>query len=175
MGRHGLREHGIAHIALPGSTRSANLRADLTATRAFLSVCRQLKPDIVHTHNPKPGLYGRIAARLARVSVVVNTVHSLYAQPDDPLKKRAAGYTLQRGAASCSQGKLVQNREDLATLARLRVACRKLHHLGNGVYLHRFDPDRHAGAPTRVRGELGIGDAEVVVVGLVGRLVAEKG
>ena len=52
---------------------------------------RRLRPAIVHTHNPKPGLYGRIAARVARVPVVVNTIHGLYAQPQDALAEAGGG------------------------------------------------------------------------------------
>ncbi len=70
---------------------------------------------------------------------------------------------------------LVQNPEDIDTLRRLRVPDAKLTLLGNGVDLTRFGPaapgdDRRA----RLRGELGIG-TDAVVVGVVGRLVAEKG
>ena len=53
----------------------------------------------MHTHNPKPGLYGRFAARLAGVPAVVNTVHGLYALPEDPFAKRAFVYGLERIAA----------------------------------------------------------------------------
>ena len=169
-----LEDHGIRHIALDRSTRSANLRDDLSAARAFVQVCRSLRPDIVHTHNPKPGVYGRIGARLARVPHVVNTVHGLYAQPTDPLLRRAAVYSLERLAATCSDMELVQNPEDIPTLRRLRIPRRKLRLLGNGVDLNRFDPERHAAVRQQVREELGISDEEVVV-GLVGRLVAEKG
>jgi glycosyltransferase involved in cell wall biosynthesis len=169
-----LEAHGIRHLALERSTRAADLRADLATAREFARVCRRLQPDIVHTHNPKPGVYGRIGARLARVPVVVNTVHGLYAQPDDPLAKRAVVYGLERLAATCSQAELLQNPEDLPVLRRLRIPERKLHVLGNGVDLARFDPATHADARPRVRRELGIGDDEVAV-GLVGRLVREKG
>ena len=169
-----LKDHGIRHVALDRSTRAANLRADLAAARAFVRVCRRLRPDIVHTHNPKPGVYGRIGARLARVPHVVNTVHGLYAQPTDPFPRRAAVYALERVAASFSDVELVQNPEDIPTLRRLRIPRRKLHVLGNGVDLDRFDPSRYTDARRQVRAELGIGDDEVLV-GLVGRLVAEKG
>ena len=169
-----LKDHGIRHVALDRSTRAANLRADLAAARAFVRVCRRLRPDIVHTHNPKPGVYGRIGARLARVPHVVNTVHGLYAQPTDPFPRRAAVYALERVAASFSDVELVQNPEDIPTLRRLRIPRRKLHVLGNGVDLDRFDPSRYTDARRQVRAEFGIGDDEVLV-GLVGRLVAEKG
>jgi len=40
---------------------------------------------VLHTHNPKPGLYGRIVGRAAHIPIVVNTVHGLYATEDDAL------------------------------------------------------------------------------------------
>ena len=169
-----LAAHGIDHVPLTRSTRAADLRADLATARQFARICRRLRPDIVHTHNPKPGVYGRVVARWVGVPVVVNTVHGLYALPTDPLPKRAVVYTLERVAAACSQAELVQNPEDLPTLQRLGVPGARLHLLGNGVDLARFDPERHADARAQVRAELGVDDDEVVV-GLVGRLVAEKG
>jgi glycosyltransferase involved in cell wall biosynthesis len=169
-----LEATGIRHIALERSTRAADLRADVAAARDFLAVCRRLRPDIVHTHNPKPGIYGRLDARLARVPAIVNTVHGLYAQPNDPTYRRAVVYGLERIAATCSDAELVQNPEDLPVLRKLGIPDRKLQLLGNGVDLARFDPDRHLDARSQVRHELGIDDDEVVV-GLVGRLVAEKG
>ena len=166
--------HGIRHIPLTRSTRANDLRADLATAREFYRLCRELAPDIVHTHNPKPGIYGRIAARLARVPVVVNTVHGLYALPTDPLPKRAVVYALERIAAAFSDAELVQNPEDVPVLRRLRIPARRLHLLGNGVDLARFDPNAYPGARERVRAELGLTDDQVVV-GLVGRLVREKG
>jgi glycosyltransferase involved in cell wall biosynthesis len=169
-----LEANGIRHVPLERSTRAADLRADLATAVDFARICRRLRPDIVHTHNPKPGVYGRIIARLTGVPVVVNTVHGLYALPTDPWRKRAVVYTLERLAAAFSHAELLQNPEDLPTLRRLRVPDGRLHLLGNGVDLTRFDPSVHADARAGVRAELGIADDEVVV-GLVGRLVAEKG
>ena len=169
-----LERHGIRHVALERSTRAADLRADLATAREFMAVCRRVRPDIVHTHNPKPGVYGRITARLARVPVVVNTVHGLYAQPGDPLVKRAVVYGLERLASTCSQAELLQNPEDLPVLRRLRIPEHKLYLLGNGVDMSRFDPAADADTRRQVRAELGVDDDEVVV-GLVGRLVREKG
>jgi glycosyltransferase involved in cell wall biosynthesis len=169
-----LEDAGIRHVALRGSTRAANLRADLTAARDFVRICRRLRPDIVHTHNPKPGVYGRIGARLAGVPVVVNTVHGLYAQPTDPLRKRAVVYALERLAATCSDAELLQNVEDLPVLLRLGVPRERLYVLGNGIDLRRFDPQRFAGQRAEARIELGVRGDEVIA-GVVGRLVYEKG
>lgn len=169
-----LEDAGIRHVSLPSSTRAMDPRADVRAMTAFVRLCRRLDPDIVHTHNPKPGVYGRIGARIAGVPRVVNTVHGLYAQPTDPWPRRAAVYTLERLAASFSHAELVQNPEDLTVLRRLGVPPERLHLLGNGVDLDRFDPDRGDLDRRAVRAELGIDD-DTVVVGVVGRLVVEKG
>jgi glycosyltransferase involved in cell wall biosynthesis len=104
----------------------------------------------------------------------VNTVHGLYATEDDPLAKRMVVYSLEGIAARCSDAELFQNPEDLALMQRLHLA-RHARLLGNGVDLARFDPARcSATERAEVRRELGIED-DAVVVGTVGRLVAEKG
>lgn len=168
-----IEARGVRFIPLESATRSMNLLADLAALRDLVRLFRRERPDIVHTHNPKTGVYGRIAARLAGVPVIVNTVHGLYAKPEDRLLKRVAVYGAERIAALCSHRELVQNPEDVETLRSLRIPERQLRLLGNGVDLSRFGPPTHE-RRVGIRRELGISDDELVV-GAVGRLVAEKG
>jgi glycosyltransferase involved in cell wall biosynthesis/ribosomal protein S18 acetylase RimI-like enzyme len=169
-----LVEAGIRHVSLEHATRAMSPVDDARAMAEFYGLCRMLRPDIVHTHNPKPGLYGRVAARAAGAPVVVNTVHGLYATRDDSWRRRAAVYGLERLAAACSDAELVQNPEDLETLSHLGVPRRRLHLLGNGIDLARFQPSGREEARTEVRGEWGASE-QTVVVGAVGRLVREKG
>ena len=171
-----LTRRGVHHVALRHATRSLAPFEDGRALLELVSVFRRLRPDIVHTHNPKPGLYGRAAARLARVPVVVNTVHGLYALPDDPAPKRAVVYGLERLAAACSHAELVQNPEDVVVMRRIGVPEQKVMFLGNGIDLRRFDPEAIStddAAAARI--ELGASRPEDVVVGVVGRLVHDKG
>jgi len=170
-----LESRGIRHVPLRSSTRGADLRADLRSIAEFWSVLRAEKPDILHTHNPKPGVYGRIIGRVAGVPIVVNTVHGLYATPESPLLKRMIVYLLEGVASMFSDMELVQNPEDLKLLAARRIVSRrKLRLLGNGVDLERFDPVRVGALRSQVRDELGLSESDVAV-GMVGRLVAEKG
>ena len=168
-----LESWGIRHEPLHHATRSAAVGQDALALVELWRLFRRLNPDIVHTHNPKPGVYGRVAARAAGVPGVVNTVHGLYASPEDRLDRRAVVYALERAVSLCSGAELVQNPEDLAVLARLGVPHRKLVLLGNGIELQRFHPGpesrRH-----RARADLGV-DADALVVGVVARLVWQKG
>lgn len=170
-----LEAEGIRHVALRNATRASAPWRDAAALVEFWRLCRRLRPDVVHTHNPKPGVWGRIAARLAGVPRVVNTVHGLYATPEDPWSRRAVVYALERIASTCSDAELLQNEEDLPVLRRIGVPARKLTVMGNGVDLARFDPDAVGpDARTAARAAWGVGPA-TVVVGAVGRMVAEKG
>lgn len=170
-----LEATGIRHIALRHSTRSVSPIGDIRAAGELFALLHRLRPDIVHTHNPKPGIYGRLGGKVARVPVVVNTVHGLYATAEDSRARRALVYGFERLAATCSDAELVQNEEDLATLMALHVPADRLHLLGNGIDLDRFAPGPRAeAARRRVRAELGVDDT-TVVVGAVGRLVWEKG
>jgi glycosyltransferase involved in cell wall biosynthesis/ribosomal protein S18 acetylase RimI-like enzyme len=170
-----LEELGIRHVPLASSTRGVSLAADLRAMFEFWRAIRRERPDVMHTHNPKPGIYGRILGRIAGVPIVVNTIHGLYATDDDPLMKRLIVYGLEAVASRFSDAELVQSPEDLELLRRLRITPRaRTSLLGNGVDLTRFDPAAVDDRRHEKRIELGINEDEVLV-GMVGRLVAEKG
>lgn len=169
-----LEGRGVRHVPLGSSTRSMNPLADLRAAWELWRVLRRERPDVLHTHTPKPGVYGRVLGRLAGVPCVVHTTHGLYATPEDRLVKRALVYALEAVASRFSHVELVQNPEDLDLMGRWRIAPRrKLRLLGNGVDLDRFRPPT-ATERSEVRAELGLADDDVVV-GFVGRLVEEKG
>jgi glycosyltransferase involved in cell wall biosynthesis len=168
-----LEAKGIRHIALASSTRGMNLLADLRAIGQLWTVLRRERPDILHTHNPKPGVYGRIVGRLAGVPIVVNTVHGLYATPESSFLKRVIVYTLEWVASRFSDAELIQSPEDFELLWRRRIMPHsKLRLLGNGVDLERFRPDPELRG--QVREELGLTEGQIAV-GLVARLVEEKG
>ena len=170
-----IEDLGVRFEPVRHATRSMAPGRDVLALGELVALFRRLRPDIVHTHNPKPGLYGRMAARAARVPAIVNTVHGLYALPDDPPVRRRVVYGLERLAAACSDAELVQNPEDVETLRTIGVPPEKVELLGNGIDLGRFDPDTlDADEVARVRAEVAGDDAEVVC-GVVGRLVWEKG
>ena len=171
-----LEAEGIRHIPWHHATRSWSLGSDVRAFRELVHIFRGERFDLVHTHNPKPGVLGRVGARLAGVPAVMNTVHGLYATPEDRPAKRWAVLGLERLAARFSDMELYQSEEDLAWARRIGlVRGSKAVLLGNGTDLARFYP---AAVPVQrrreLRRELGIPE-DALVVGTVGRLVAEKG
>lgn len=163
---------GVRHVPLPALTRAWDPRRDAAAARELLTTVRALRLDVLHTHNPKTGVLGRVLGRLAGVPAVVNTCHGLWVRPGDGLARRTLVLGAEALAARFSHAELFQNAADLATMRRLGVPARRSRLVGNGVDLSRFSPDPTARA--RVRAELGVGPGELLVAG-VGRRVAEKG
>lgn len=169
-----LEAAGIRHISVP-MTRTFTPLSDLISLRRLYQVIRWEHFTIVHTHTPKPGLLGQLAARLAGVPVVVNTLHGFYFHDHMPSHWRRFYITLEKIAARCSDVILSQNREDIQTAIQEGICPpEKIKYLGNGIDLVEFDPARFSEADIlRHKQELGIPDASPVI-GFVGRLSAKR-
>ncbi len=167
--------HGIPHFAVPMTRRFTPL-ADLQALLALTRIMRRERFDVVHTHTPKAGLLGQLAARLSGVPVVVNTLHGFYFHEGTKPLPRRFYIWMERIAARCSDVILSQNEEDMATAVAERIARPDLlKWLGNGIDITRFDRRRLSSERLReLRDEIEL-DATAPVVGFVGRLVEEKG
>jgi glycosyltransferase involved in cell wall biosynthesis len=166
---------GIPHFAVPMTRRFTPL-ADLRAVWALTQLMRRERFDVVHTHTPKAGLLGQLAARLSGVPIVVNTLHGFYFHDDmKPLPRRFYIW-MERVAAKCSDTILSQNREDIATAVAEGIAPPELlKWLGNGIDVRRFDRRRlSTDTLDALRKEICL-DPRAPVVGFVGRLVEEKG
>lgn len=145
-------------------------------SRAALTRCfREHKFDVVHTHTPKAGLLGPIAARLAKVPVVVHTIHGLLFHDRMPAWRRALFWLPEKVTAGRSDYLLAQSREDVEAAVRTHLCPReKISYLGNGIDVERFSPQAGGAARSQVRSELGFRETDFVA-GSVGRLVYEKG
>lgn len=170
-----LEASGIRHIAVPMTRRFSPL-PDLLSLWRLYRVMRREQFTIVHTHNPKPGLLGQVAAWLAGTPIVVNTVHGFYFHDGMKPFWRRFYITLEKLAARCSDMILSQNSEDVVTAVTHHICPPdKIKYLGNGIDIRRFN--RACLSPeiiAHTRAALGIAP-DALVVGFVGRLVAEKG
>jgi glycosyltransferase involved in cell wall biosynthesis len=169
-----LMRAGIRHTAVP-MERDASPMHDLVTLWRLVRVMRQKKFTIVHTHNPKPGLLGQVAARLVGTPVIVNTVHGFYFHEHMSPARRRFYIALEKIAGRCSDSILSQNKEDVQAAIQEGIAPPgKIQHLGNGIDLATFCADRF-GAEQRQqkRTELSI-PADAQIVGFVGRLAAKR-
>lgn len=135
--------------------------------------------DIAHTHNPKPGFIGRIAASAARVPIVVHTIHGYHFTDRTAAPLRAFHVMLDKIAARRCDCILSVNREDVAFAVRTGIAdpgrISLLSSGGIGIDLETFDPSRYGDEVRALyRHQLGIPDGHRVV-GTIAPFSVEKG
>lgn len=148
---------------------------DARALAWLIRYFRRHRFDVVHTHTPKAGLIGPMAARLAGVPLVVHTVHGFLFHSQTPWANRCVGWLAEKWTASWVDSLLFQSREDYGNAARLHILdAERCRYVGNGVNVDRYRRRYGPGERARRRAAFGIGPTDFVI-GYVGRLVREKG
>jgi glycosyltransferase involved in cell wall biosynthesis len=170
-----LQAAGVRHISVPMSRRYTPI-ADLRCLLALWQVLRKERFDIVHTHTPKAGLLGQYAALLAGIPIRVHTIHGLYFPGFMKPRVRFAYVLLERITMLFSHYNFSQNPEDMPVAVQEKISrADRLELIGNGIDLSAFDPElQPASKRRRTREALGLHDDDLVI-GVVARLVAEKG
>ena len=101
--------HLIPHLVNPISPLD-----DVRALREIVALLRRERYDVVHTHSSKAGTLGRIAARIARVPVVVHTVHGSPFHPLQPRWKQALFVNVERAVRPLADAILTLSDRDRA-------------------------------------------------------------
>ena len=68
-------DSSINWVKIPDFKVSFKVWDDMSAFWQLFKIIREFRPHIVHTHTTKAGAYGRLAAWMNRVPVVVHSVH----------------------------------------------------------------------------------------------------
>jgi glycosyltransferase involved in cell wall biosynthesis len=148
--------------------------------RSLLSLYRFMKREkfhIVHAHTPVAGVLGRVAAWLAGVPIIIYTAHGFYFHENMPVLKRLFFMWAEKIAGYLTDYVFTQSTEDYNTaISRKIISKSKIMAIGNGVDIEKFDINRvtREGKRCCVKEEFKIRDGEIVV-GIVGRIVREKG
>jgi len=112
---------------------AANVGSRWHCLKTLRKLFRQIRPDIVHTHNAYPHVHGSLAARWAGVPAVVHTRHGQRFG-----ETRRANWEFW--FASLFADRLVAVSEDAAELSRVqdRLPARKVRCIWNGIDTSRF-------------------------------------
>src|SRR6185436_15998665 len=95
---------GLTVHLVPSMGREVHAVKDLTAVRDLSRLMKIHRFDLIHTHNSKAGFIGRLAGRLARVPVIVHTVHGFAFHDAESPTRRFAFRELERMAARWCDG-----------------------------------------------------------------------
>ena len=169
---------GVDYFPL-GLTRKITPLQDLLCLIRFTFFLRKVKPHIVHTHTPKAGIIGMIAAYIARVPVRMHTVAGLPLMESTGFKRSVLNL-VERITYFCATH-VYPNSKGLQDFIIQHEFCdqQKLKILGagssNGIDTSYFDPkqittnQKHA-----LKIELNIEPTDFIF-SFVGRLVGDKG
>lgn len=170
-------ELGVRTIAVEMPRKVSPLN-DWVSLNRLTALFRRLQPDLVHSHTPKGGLLGTLAAAAANVPVRIYQMRGLpYVTLREPL--RTVVMMTERLSCQAATRVVCQSRSLLATAIADRL-CRPekaqvVLEGGNGVDATvRFEPTRSFAAGRALRAGWGFAEHDVVVL-FVGRLVRDKG
>lgn len=165
------QKSGVRCIRVEGLGREVRPWSDLLVLGRLYRVMREFRPTVVHTHTAKAGFVGRIAARLARVPVVVHTFHGHVLRGYFGPLKTALYRGLERLLARWSDVLIAVSdavKHDLVTLGVARAD--KIRVIPLGLPLERLAEPLPRGSlrtPARV-------PDDAPLIGIVGRLVPIK-
>src|SRR3954454_23415913 len=116
-----VRSRGIRVLTIP-MHRELSPSQDIRSLLALRRCFAEEKFDVVHTHTPKAGLLGPVAARLAGIPVIVHTIHGLLFHDQMPLSRRALFWLPEKWTATFATHELSQSREDVEVAVRTHVS-----------------------------------------------------
>ncbi|MDT0686547.1 glycosyltransferase family 4 protein [Autumnicola psychrophila] len=172
------KKNGI-HTFHVDMTRAITPFKDLNAVLKLYKYFKKEKPLIVHTHTPKAGIVGMLAARLANVPIRLHTVAGLPLLETTGTKRKILEqverrtYSLATKVYPNSKGlQKIILQENFAPSSKLEVLGKGS---SNGIDTGYFNPELYSNQDkVDLRKSLGIPNSDVVYI-FVGRLVSQKG
>lgn len=172
------KAQGVATHFIP-LTRTISPLHDLRCLYQMYRFFKKEQPDIVHTHTPKAGIIGMLAAYMARVPVKMHTVAGLPLMEAKGFKRRLL-MAVEKITYCCADW-VHPNAQGLLSFIEENQMCSssKIKILGkgssNGIDTAFFDPIQMPKAETNtLKANLEIAP-EDFVFSFVGRLVGDKG
>ncbi len=170
---------GITMISIPFS-RTINLKKDFVSLFKLIQLFRKERPDIVHTHTPKAGLLGMIAAKITRVPARLHTLGGMPLMEVQGTKRKILEFT-EKLTYKCAH-KVYPNSKGLKDfiLDNKFTSTNKVKVFGNGssngIDVEFYKKD-YVGSEQEIQGlklELGIEPNDFVYM-FLGRLAKDKG
>lgn len=159
-------------FVIPALGRKIRPGRDLRALLQLRRIFKRLQPQIVHTHSSKAGILGRLAARLARVPVVIHTVHGFSFSPFQPFFQRTSLRLAERACRRFTDHFIFVARADIELARRHGLVGENFTLIRSGFLLEAF-AGRHADAVS-LKARYGI-PADAFVCGVIAPFKRQKG
>ncbi len=164
----------IRHIHVRSLRRRINVFDDLRAFFTLKGIINRERPDVVHTIGAKPGILGRLAAKLCKVPVIIHAYHGhVFHSYFNSFFSRLA-ILLERWAATWTTRIITVSKKNLLELSAVYkiASAGKFVHVPVGIHIERFQDD--TGIKRKAFRLKYFLDDDEVAVGIVGRIVPIK-
>lgn len=166
------------HTIVP-MTRKITPLQDLKCLFQLIKIFRKEKPDIVHTHTPKAGLLGMIAAKFCRVKIRIHTVAGLPMMVEKGNKFKVLKFVEKLTYASANH--VWPNSKSLLDFiaSQKLTSARKLSIIAkgstNGINIDKFDEKNiDANKLAQIKSSINFKATNTYLL-CMGRLVKDKG
>jgi len=165
---------GLHPIIIPEMKREVDLKNDFEAYRKIVSLIKDFKPDIVHTHASKAGTIGRLAASNMKVKAIVHTFHGHVFHSYFGKVKTIMYKNIERNLARRSSTIIAISDKQKAELSLMHRICEpsKIKVIPLGFDLSRFTENMDV-KRSAFRKKYLLDDDEIAI-GIIGRLVPIK-
>ena len=171
------RRRGLPVVFVPALVRPIRPWSDVAALTRLTRIMRRERPLIVHTHSSKAGILGRLAARMAKVPIVVHSIHGFGFHDAQPAPLRRALQAAERAVTPLTTHFIAVSRANLERGAALGIIPPGRGSLiRSGIPIADFEAAaRRAGAGEAggLRRELGVPE-DAPLVGMVACLKPQK-
>ncbi len=169
-----VKRHGMEVKTFPSLVQPLHPLKDF---KAILDLTRHLTTNpyqVVHTHNSKAGFVGRLSAKLARVPVIVHTVHGFAFHQQEPPWRRFLFRNLERLASHWCDRMIFISQPLIDWAVKEGISCtRKMVRIYSGIEMDRFHPVS-VQEKNRLKARWGLQEPHAVI-GMVSKLWEGKG
>lgn len=133
-----MKNEGIKVISVR-MDRRIDLLSSIIDTRSLKNVFKDLRPNIIHTHNSKPGVIGRLASRKSSGRIIVHQVHGFHFSNMSGMKRLVFESIEKTMARHFTNVLLFQNRDEYDYSLKNGFGKRsKFEYIGNGIPMEEF-------------------------------------
>lgn len=158
---------GFRFIPSSYLTRQFSIIKDIHFFLECYKVFKKEKPDIINTYGPKPGLYARIAAKLAGVPIVIHTSWGLFFSEKSHWTQKLLIIALEKFSALFCDYIFSVNKDDYSLMQKYSFKkAEQIGYLGNATDIRKkFNPEHYEKTEKE----------DKIIIGSVGRLTKAKG
>jgi len=125
-------------IIAPHLVRAISPFKDLKTLFFLYRFLKKVRPHIVHTHSSKAGILGRIAAAVARVPVIIHSVHGFSFSPFQSFLKRTFYTTAEKIIAHKTTHFIFVANDDIITAQQQKLVHNNYSLIRSGFPLKKF-------------------------------------